>query len=400
MLTFSALILFVVCAFGIATVRLRWAGVPPWRRSRTVPRRRRHVGRRAYALALRFGFRYSYARDALVLRLVGRRWGPVLKLATPTGTAASPAAAPAGVFSLTAAAAAYAPDAPAPMPDGVRDLQGAAGSAPAAHGSATDVPRVATGTPTFAAGVQAFDASAPPSAERALQPPSDAPSPADELPDGDTAAAAGPDLTAPRTLGLERSSAPAKRVVDVACLPLPHVHRTQRLWQLTAVDVEVRFVWVELKRTRGEPPPPQDAAGFIRRIAADLDALGLRLDAIVVRSEGAPRRPIFDAAVTGGIRLLRVPPGARHERIASHTHDRIVATYWRKTFAEDPGRSIGALRRGLRSWVDAHNAAPPPHDAAALAPTAALAPAAALRAQANPPLVVPRRPAPGHDEED
>lgn len=41
------------------------------------PRHRRYIGRRTL-LFLRPFYRYSYARDAYVLRIVGRRMGPVL----------------------------------------------------------------------------------------------------------------------------------------------------------------------------------------------------------------------------------------------------------------------------------------------------------------------------------
>lgn len=51
----------------------------PWR-PRTVPRPRRKVGPGLYDAARWLGFRYSRPRDALVLRGIGRRWGPVLQL--------------------------------------------------------------------------------------------------------------------------------------------------------------------------------------------------------------------------------------------------------------------------------------------------------------------------------
>lgn len=45
---------------------------------RTVKRRRRYLAKHWIALS-RPAFRYSASRDAYVLRLVGRKWGPVLR---------------------------------------------------------------------------------------------------------------------------------------------------------------------------------------------------------------------------------------------------------------------------------------------------------------------------------
>jgi hypothetical protein len=79
MLALALLSLVVAVLCGVA-IRLHWAGVLPQQPSRAVPRRRWHVDHRVYELALRHGFSYSRRRDALVLRRIGRRWGPVLKL--------------------------------------------------------------------------------------------------------------------------------------------------------------------------------------------------------------------------------------------------------------------------------------------------------------------------------
>ena len=49
---------------------------------RETPRRRHLVGKRTIRLVRPF-FRYSRVRDAYVLRVVGRRHGPVLKLKRP-----------------------------------------------------------------------------------------------------------------------------------------------------------------------------------------------------------------------------------------------------------------------------------------------------------------------------
>jgi hypothetical protein len=67
-----ALVLLMLAIVGVGALVSRRVG--PSRR----PRPRRTVTPRLYALAMRAGFRYSYPRNALVLRGIGERFGPVL----------------------------------------------------------------------------------------------------------------------------------------------------------------------------------------------------------------------------------------------------------------------------------------------------------------------------------
>jgi peptidoglycan hydrolase-like protein with peptidoglycan-binding domain len=64
-------------------------GVALRRRSRVLPRRRRNISPRTLAIARLAGFRYCRDREAYVLRLVGNRFGPVLRT-TPSGLRQSP----------------------------------------------------------------------------------------------------------------------------------------------------------------------------------------------------------------------------------------------------------------------------------------------------------------------
>jgi hypothetical protein len=67
-----ALVLLMLAIVGVGGLASRRFG--PSRR----PRPRRMVTPRLYSLAMRAGFRYSQPRDALVLRGIGERFGPVL----------------------------------------------------------------------------------------------------------------------------------------------------------------------------------------------------------------------------------------------------------------------------------------------------------------------------------
>jgi len=55
--------------------------------TRRTPRKRRQVGPTALRVARVCGFRYDEGRDAYVLRLVGNRFGPVLRSHPPVDSA-------------------------------------------------------------------------------------------------------------------------------------------------------------------------------------------------------------------------------------------------------------------------------------------------------------------------
>ncbi|MDW5597672.1 hypothetical protein VSS74_25195 [Conexibacter stalactiti] len=74
------LLVLVAVPFAVAAVGLVLRSLSLDAVTRTQPRRRRRVGPTTYRLARLLGFRYSAWRDALVLRGVGERFGPVLKL--------------------------------------------------------------------------------------------------------------------------------------------------------------------------------------------------------------------------------------------------------------------------------------------------------------------------------
>ncbi len=251
----------VVVAMVLALALLAAAATAPLP-ARSAPRRRRTVGPHAYALARRCGFRPSYLRNALVLRGVGHRWGPVLRLRDDVRHR------PAGL---------------------------------------TIVPR---------------------------------------SPVGDD------DLPAPTRSAASRDE--AARTIDVVCMPLPRPHRAHRLWQLTAVELESGFVWAELTRTRGEPPLPRLAARFVRDVRQDLEARGLRLGAVVVRSGGTQRWPQLGANECP-VPLRRRPPGTTRERLAANMHERILDSFWDELFAQDEIGSLAALRHELDGWIRHHN---------------------------------------------
>jgi hypothetical protein len=56
---------------------------------RRIPRKRRQVRPAALRVARICGFRYDEGRDAYVLRLVGNRFGPVLRSRPPIDSAAA-----------------------------------------------------------------------------------------------------------------------------------------------------------------------------------------------------------------------------------------------------------------------------------------------------------------------
>lgn len=71
--------MFWLLLAGLTAAAGGLVGVAVSRRTRTFPRPRRHISSRTMVIARLAGFRYSRHREAYVLRLVGNRFGPVLK---------------------------------------------------------------------------------------------------------------------------------------------------------------------------------------------------------------------------------------------------------------------------------------------------------------------------------
>src|SRR4051794_27424222 len=146
-------------------------------------------------------------------------------------------------------------------------------------------------------------------------------------------------------------------LVGIDCFFVGRLHGTEgAVWQLTAIDTYSSFAWAELVVCERGPSQPQVSA-LARRVAADLQSMGWRLERMLSDNGGE-----FAAArFTEGLAKL----DARHTRIRSgrpqtnghveRLHRTILEECWRPAFARFLQVRFMGLRAQLESYVRYYN---------------------------------------------
>jgi transposase InsO family protein len=129
------------------------------------------------------------------------------------------------------------------------------------------------------------------------------------------------------------------------------------VWQLTAIDVASSFAWAELVSCpRGNPTGAQTSR-LARRIAADLQATGWRLERVLTDNGGEFRSHDFRAALAQlGVRHTLIRAGRPQTNGAVEAlHRLILEECWRPAFARYLHVRFTGLRRDLERYLDDYN---------------------------------------------
>src|SRR4051794_28810589 len=146
-------------------------------------------------------------------------------------------------------------------------------------------------------------------------------------------------------------------LVGIDCFYVGRLHGTKgTVWQLTAIDTYSSYAWAELVVCQRAPSQPQTSA-LARRVAADLQRMGWRLERVLSDNGGEFAAMRF----TQGLAKL----GARHTRIRSgrpqtnghveRLHRTILEECWRPAFARFLQVRFTGLRAQLESYVRYYN---------------------------------------------
>jgi transposase InsO family protein len=146
-------------------------------------------------------------------------------------------------------------------------------------------------------------------------------------------------------------------LVGIDCFYVGRLHGTKgTVWQLTAIDTYSSYAWAELVVCERGPSQPQVSA-LARRVAADLQRMGWRLERVLSDNGGEFAAMRF----TQGLAKL----GARHTRIRSgrpqtnghveRLHRTILEECWRPAFARFLQVRFTGLRAQLESYVRYYN---------------------------------------------
>jgi transposase InsO family protein len=132
--------------------------------------------------------------------------------------------------------------------------------------------------------------------------------------------------------------------------------RAGTVWQYTAIDVASAYAWAELHITARNPEARWTTA-FARRVAADLQRFGWKLETVLTDHGGEFGQEVFTPTVA--------TLGARHRRIRSgrpqtngcveRLHQTILEECWKPAFARYYQINQRGLEADLRHYIAEYN---------------------------------------------
>jgi transposase InsO family protein len=146
-------------------------------------------------------------------------------------------------------------------------------------------------------------------------------------------------------------------LVGIDCFYVGRLRGTDgAIWQLTAIDIASSFAWAELVVEKGHTPSARNTSRLARRVAAELQAAGWRLER-VLSDNGNEFKGEFIPTIT--------KLDARHTRIhagrpqtngnVEALHKTILDECWRPAFARYLYPRLAGLRRELNTYLRFYN---------------------------------------------
>jgi len=166
--------------------------------------------------------------------------------------------------------------------------------------------------------------------------------------------------------GPERPAPPPPRHLEVShpgelvgfdCFHVGRLTGTSgRVWQYTAIDLATSYVWAELATTPLNPAARRTSA-LARRVAADLRAVGWRLERILSDNGSEFRSAEFGTTLRElGATQTFIRPGRPTTNGAVERVQRtILEECWRPSFARSLVPKIGGLERDLATYLRYYN---------------------------------------------
>jgi transposase InsO family protein len=153
------------------------------------------------------------------------------------------------------------------------------------------------------------------------------------------------------------SSRPGE-LVGIDCFYVGRLHGTAgTVWQVTAIDTYSSYAWAELVAAPNEGPRAEHTSRLARRVAAELNAAGWRLERVISDNGNEFRSRVFTESLTGlrtrhtRIRAGRPQTNGHVERL----HRTILEECWRPAFARFLQVRFTGLRTQLTSYLDYYN---------------------------------------------
>ena len=142
-------------------------------------------------------------------------------------------------------------------------------------------------------------------------------------------------------------------LVGVDCFFVGHLHGTKgTVWQLTAIDVASSYAWAELVACPSGQPGTAHTSRLARRVAADLQAAGWRLERVLSDNGSEFRGAFTDTLTDLGARQTRIHAGRPQTNGAVEAlHKTILDECWRPAFARFLYLRFQGLKRELERYL-------------------------------------------------
>jgi transposase InsO family protein len=146
-------------------------------------------------------------------------------------------------------------------------------------------------------------------------------------------------------------------LVGLDCFFVGRLHGAKGpVWQITAIDTYSSYGWADLVVTPPAGPTVEQTSALARRVAAELQHAGWRLERVLSDNGNEFGRQAFAA---------RLPEGVRHNQIRSgrpqtnghveRLHRTILEECWRPAFARYLQVRFSGLRRDLAHYLHDYN---------------------------------------------
>jgi len=164
----------------------------------------------------------------------------------------------------------------------------------------------------------------------------------------------------PRPPAAEQRHVEAARpgeLVGFDCFFVGHLHRmTQTIWQVTAIDICSSYAWAELVSCPRGHPNSRQTSRLARRVAAELQAAGWKLERVLTDNGGEFRASFEATTAQLGARSSRIRAGRPQTNGAVESlHKTILEECWRPSFARYLHPRFEGLRRDLADYLHYYN---------------------------------------------
>jgi transposase InsO family protein len=146
-------------------------------------------------------------------------------------------------------------------------------------------------------------------------------------------------------------------LVGIDCFFVGRLHGAKGpVWQITAIDTYSSFAWADLVVTPAVGPTVEHTSALARRVAAELQHAGWRLQRVLSDNGNEFGRRAFGARLPAGVQHTQIRSGRPQTNgHVERLHRTILEECWRPAFARYLQVRYSGLRRDLKHYLHDYN---------------------------------------------